>query len=422
MSAHRLLLLSLVLNAALAGLVAWAWLEQRATPAPAGAIQHLTNRALRIQVVPREAAPQIVEVMPPFHWREVESTDYRVYLANLRALGCPERAIRDIIVADVDQFFLARLRELLAPLQVRFWEFAARLDDVEEEGKQFEKDFEAIRDARKAVFKELFGDTKPLDFERDAADAEVLERARGAQLLDFLPVETRERLVALDRQHQQARAKLRESDHELSKEERAEREQQERELAADRDRQLAELLSPEELAEYRLRTSQAASWRERPLRVEFSEDELRAIVRLQNERQQLHAQLSGNTPETRQRRAELQQQTEAQLQEALGETRYADYQRANDHRFQQVSQVVERHGLTDDRARTVYEMARTAEAQAAVLRKDAARSPEEQQALLQAIRAETERSVREVLGADAFATWQKHGGASWVDGLSKRAN
>src|SRR6516162_1933421 len=36
-----------------------------------------------------------------FSWRDVESPDYPVYIANLRAIGCPEQTIRDLIIADV---------------------------------------------------------------------------------------------------------------------------------------------------------------------------------------------------------------------------------------------------------------------------------------------------------------------------------
>jgi hypothetical protein len=37
----------------------------------------------------------------PFQWSRLESRDYRTYIANLRAIGCPEQTIRDIITADV---------------------------------------------------------------------------------------------------------------------------------------------------------------------------------------------------------------------------------------------------------------------------------------------------------------------------------
>lgn len=38
-----------------------------------------------------------------FSWQELESQDYPTYIKNLRAVGCPEQTIRDIIIADVTQ-------------------------------------------------------------------------------------------------------------------------------------------------------------------------------------------------------------------------------------------------------------------------------------------------------------------------------
>lgn len=43
-----------------------------------------------------------------FHWRQVESASYPEYLANLRAIGCPEQTINDIISADLKSLFDAR--------------------------------------------------------------------------------------------------------------------------------------------------------------------------------------------------------------------------------------------------------------------------------------------------------------------------
>src|SRR5690349_610511 len=43
-----------------------------------------------------------------FTWHEVESDDYVSYIKNLRAIGCPQQTIRDIIVADVNQLYAHR--------------------------------------------------------------------------------------------------------------------------------------------------------------------------------------------------------------------------------------------------------------------------------------------------------------------------
>jgi len=52
----------------------------------------------------------VVEGAEPFDWRRVESDDYKQYVANLRAIGCPEKTLRDIIMADVTDLFRERAR------------------------------------------------------------------------------------------------------------------------------------------------------------------------------------------------------------------------------------------------------------------------------------------------------------------------
>src|SRR6185369_8947283 len=52
---------------------------------------------------------------PPFSWVEIESADYRRYVANLRAVGCPEQIIRDIVVADMNQLYSARAQAIWKP-------------------------------------------------------------------------------------------------------------------------------------------------------------------------------------------------------------------------------------------------------------------------------------------------------------------
>ena len=47
-----------------------------------------------------------------FDWQQVESNDYRDYIANLRTIGCPEETIRDIIKADVDKLYKSKAKEL----------------------------------------------------------------------------------------------------------------------------------------------------------------------------------------------------------------------------------------------------------------------------------------------------------------------
>ena len=49
---------------------------------------------------------------PVFRWSQLESTNYRTYMANLRAIGCPEQTIRDIVTADVHALYAMRRNRL----------------------------------------------------------------------------------------------------------------------------------------------------------------------------------------------------------------------------------------------------------------------------------------------------------------------
>ena len=69
---------------------------------------------------PRDAEPGQPNSVPPvtisdqtarpaaFDWSQLESVDYRTYIANLRGIGCPEQTIRDIITADVAELYARR--------------------------------------------------------------------------------------------------------------------------------------------------------------------------------------------------------------------------------------------------------------------------------------------------------------------------
>jgi hypothetical protein len=96
---QRLLLCSLLANLAFAG---WLWLFRSPPPAPVAA-----PASSRVEI-------RYVTNAVPFRWAQLESTSYPEYIANLRAVGCPEPTIRDIITADLQALFAARRERLVA--------------------------------------------------------------------------------------------------------------------------------------------------------------------------------------------------------------------------------------------------------------------------------------------------------------------
>ncbi|TAL05067.1 MAG: hypothetical protein EPO07_04205, partial [Verrucomicrobia bacterium] len=250
MTTRRWLMLSLALNLALGGIVLWAAHRRDGAAADRSIWRFVTNRTVRVRRAVIERPPQVVEVSALFHWSEVESSDYRIYLANLRGIGCPERTIRDIVVADVNELFTERLRELLRPLHASIWQILADFENAKKESDQYEKSWEALKNDREAVFKELFGNSNPFEAD-EIAERATDERSRQLELLDFLSPEKREAVMALVKQHDEARSQIWVADHSLTTDERNERQKQQQQLETERDRQLAALLSPGELDEYR---------------------------------------------------------------------------------------------------------------------------------------------------------------------------
>jgi len=90
-----ILFCSVLLNCALLGMLLRRQVAPEREPAPAGL------REVSAESVP---APETFSpiVKPAFHWSQVESTNYFEYVAGLRAIGCPEQTIRDIVSADLN--------------------------------------------------------------------------------------------------------------------------------------------------------------------------------------------------------------------------------------------------------------------------------------------------------------------------------
>jgi hypothetical protein len=61
-------------------------------------------------VTPLSAQPPLTR---RFDWRQLEAPDYPTYIANLRAINCPEQTVRDIITADVASLFALKRKQFV---------------------------------------------------------------------------------------------------------------------------------------------------------------------------------------------------------------------------------------------------------------------------------------------------------------------
>jgi hypothetical protein len=107
----------IIFNLALVSALVWIWNAQRREQTVSA--QPAEILAAPPALVTSVSAPSILRQTepPPFRWSQLESSDYRTYVKNLREAGCPETTLRAIVTADVDAVYRQRSRELEQKLE-----------------------------------------------------------------------------------------------------------------------------------------------------------------------------------------------------------------------------------------------------------------------------------------------------------------
>jgi hypothetical protein len=330
-----------------------------------------------------------------FVWSHIESEDYPTYIANLRAIGCPEPTIRDIIVAEVTQMFARRRATEVTTASQQWWRFEPDLDVAWAAIEQIR----ALEDERRALLTSLLGpDWESADY--PLPPIETLAPMDGP-ILGTLPAETRlavqqiER-AALDRQEQY-----------LASQETLGFQPDPIELAQLRQQTRAELaavLDPEALEEYLLRYSHEASELRRQLRAfDPSPEEFRALFRaLDPIDQQLALLGSDSNPVTAGQRQRLEAERERVAQTLLPADRREQYQLSQDPLYRQARDVARLADVSDDTILPLTALYGLTEVEIQRIRNDPSLSPEERTEQLEAARTARDDSVRELLGDEAY--------------------
>ena len=408
--------LSLTLNLALAAGIC-RLPKSPAAPVPVATAAHPTAVASLPSPSPADgSAPQET----PFRWSQAASENLKIYRDNLRAIGCPEPTLREIIHSEINERFGARRRSILAAFQNQFWdrmrrgEFMDRRRRVQMEGEKLLVDLSAER--QKLIADVLGQDALTTEVERQSRRVEQERR------LSWLSPEKREKLIELEEQHQQRLVEWAETlglrvngMPTQEDEDRLENWQQEFEESE------TQLLTPEELAELQLRESDVANWAASLPGFNPTEDEWRSLTQLRSQFEAPQNAPAGPDLTDEQRAAqqdEVQSNFVNSVQEALGSDRFAQYQLANDDQYQALRNVAQRYGLPDSVAAQGLNVQQTAQAAANQVRANSNLSPEDQQAALNAIQQETEQTLSQILGVKVLSTYKEYGG-DWLTGLSQ---
>jgi hypothetical protein len=309
---------------------------------------------------------------PQLSWRDLESEDYHKYIANLRAFGCPEQTIRDLVIADINKLYADREKPLKSKPQPTPDNPAGETDQQKLDRLQ---KLRALQQEKRWAVKELLGIDIPLDLlpSSGSRDYHAFELA-----FKYLPAEKRDAVQFLQESYWQQSDALKTK---YPNTRSAEYVAESRQLKDTMRQELAKILTPQELEDFDLRTSTTAKQLSANLATYFrpTEEEFRQLYRASRDREEALERLAASTTQptqpvdpnnpkalAQQRAAERQarelarnaivDKSNEQLKTALGEERYTEYQRSQDRTYDLLARLGTRYNLSQEAVLQAYEL------------------------------------------------------------------
>ena len=362
--------LSLLLNV---GLIVH-WLSRKpavqASPEPTTMIVPVAATTPSAVVVAAEAEPVGEPAAMALDWRTIESADYRQYITNLRALGVPEQVIQDIIVADLNQNYTKRAREIWSPRVNKYWQKYSN----ERPNPQQTEQLLALHKEQAATIKELLGVRRD---QQGLIDTLHVQLHGSEQQLLFLPADRREAalqaLADADFETKEARFQMRSSY--ATKDE--------QKLFNEKLAVLKDVLSPEELESFRQRNSPAGA---------HLKNEVRYLNLTPAEYQQLLLAKEASFGE---------KPTQELVQKLFGAERAEEFQRTSSAFYINAREGAEAEGISLVRVEQVAKLANESMTSGLALIQDKTLSVETRKARLAELQAQAEREIQSLLGVKA---------------------
>jgi hypothetical protein len=400
-------ILSLSLNLALAWLVAQRLHPATGLPPPARSPAPFSPHSFASS--PSTPVPDSSSfVTNRFQWRDLDTEDYEHYVANLRAIGCPETTLRDIIEADLDRHY-AILRGRLT-LDAGFWACGKTRSAAE---RRRDQKLNALDAEKTALLVHLLG-VEPAPRSPHLLD-DLLEESILRFVMGPLPEGVPEQVFAAMAADESQSDQIREHARDLLL---PEDEDRLRQVHARTLERLQTLLGPAPFQEFNARIAAAQLFDGDLEYAHLSATELRTIARL-------HADTFGFSDDPSWRLFERNGGSDEQkaafelgLKQLLGDDRYAAYQREKDPDFRSLLSLAESQHLAGDVAQRVYEVKQLAATEQDHLRQDQSIPPDQRAAQLVQVQAATLASVQVLLGDKGYQAYLAGGGA-WLTNAPK---
>jgi hypothetical protein len=330
----------------------------------------------------------------PRTWASLKTGDLRSLAGRLRAAGFPAKLVRTIVQAQIDEQFRPRREALVAHLSAApFWDVHFNNMDP-----KFMADLNAISREEAKAIKEILGpDASP----PDPIGNMMTQNQRGS-----VPPEKYARVQAILNDYNEMRNEVTSGTNGVFLPEDQEKLGY---LGKQQQADLEGVLTPDEMLEYKLRNGQNASMLRYALQgFNPTEDEFRSIFKAQDDFDRQYG--SNNGPLTQEQvkaRQDHQADLDAQIQDALGSDRYAEYKRDTAPGYVELSKFVERLGLPSSTTEQVTAVKDDFSRRVDAIRKDQSLSPPDRASQLAALLDESSGKLSEVMGDQAFADYKQ---------------
>ena len=336
-------------------------------------------------------------------WAKVETSDYKQYVRNLRALGFPEDLVRSIAIADVDKLYEPREQ----PIKPKLVAYDAPLSqrqthDTSPEDWQRVKDLWQLRVEKQGVLEQILDSYVPREILRTpiSRNYEAYEYA-----LSLMPPEKRNAV-----QMAQETEILVEGMNNTSIRDDAAELEAFKQSCQDRDAALHRVLTPEEFERYEMNTTPAGTeLARRTIGMEPTDEEFRAMFRVAYKNWFDTGGVYGRwraNPVPAEQIAAADQEMNASLKEALGPDRFLDYQMAVSGTGQQLRNFAARFNLPRSTVAQAFDLQTQVDQLARIRgpRPDGSASIAGQAPLRQV--APLQAQLQEVLGPQLWQAWE----------------
>ena len=334
-------------------------------------------------------------------WATLEAGSNEDFVAHLRAQGFPPEALRRLLSLRLQKSFSERRKALFAHQKpYEYWKFyySSQPDlDAGTRSKLRELAYEHSK-----LMSQLLGDDASPDLTADQR-----------RIYGDLSAEKIQKVETIFKDYEELTARTRDEMRGILLPEDREKLNF---LEKEKQRDLVNVLTSQELEEFNLRSSESASvLKSRLAEFQPSEKEYRTLFKLQ---EAFDAQYGTRdlTPKETRRRDEAMPKLLAEIRTVLGSERFAEYEVKTDPAYNSNQFFVVGSGLPAEMTDRLVNVQREMTQRATALKDDESLTPEQRYAQLTALAEEATAKTSATLGSEAFDRYKKSAG-QWLTRL-----